>query len=197
MPRIFNHINLILIFIREVSGMVWRRKRRDRDWDDIFEEFFGREFEVFDEIVERIMRDFEEMFRRFEKEGEIRPIIRGFSIRIGPDGKPEIKEFGTKPEIREKGIEERKPLIDIIETDDEVQVIAEMPGVNKEDIDLNATEKSLEIKAEGENRRYHEVVELPCEVIPDSAKARYNNGVLEVIFKKKHPEKKGKKIKIE
>jgi len=177
--------------------MVWRRKRRDRDWDDIFEEFFGREFEVFDEIVERIMRDFEEMFRRFEKEGEIRPIIRGFSIRIGPDGKPEIKEFGTKPKIREKGIEERKPLIDIIETDDEVQVIAEMPGVNKEDIDLNATEKTLEIKAEGENKRYYEVVELPCEVIPDSAKARYNNGVLEVIFKKKHPEKKGKKIKIE
>jgi len=180
-----------------VVRMVWRRKRRDRDWDDIFEEFFGREFDIFDEIFERIMRDFEEMFRRFEKGGEIRPIIRGFSIRIGPDGKPEIKEFGTKPEIREKGIEERKPLIDIIETDDEVQVIAEMPGVNKEDIDLNATEKSLEIKAEGENRRYHELVELPCEVIPDSAKARYNNGVLEVIFKKKHPEKKGKKIKIE
>ena len=81
--------------------MVWRRKRRDRDWDDIFEEFFGREFDIFDEIFERIMRDFEEMFRRFEKEGEIRPIIRGFSIRIGPDGKPEIKEFGTKPEIRD------------------------------------------------------------------------------------------------
>ena len=60
MPRIFNHINLILIFIREVSGMVWRRKRRDRDWDDIFEEFFGREFDIFDEIFERIMRDFKE-----------------------------------------------------------------------------------------------------------------------------------------
>jgi len=178
--------------------MVWRRKRRERDWDDIFEEFFGREFDIFDDIFERMIRDLEEIMKRVEKgEGEIRPIIRGFSIRIGPDGKPEIKEFGTKPPISEEGIEERKPLIDVIETDDEVQVIAEMPGVNKDDIDLNATEKSLEIKAEGENRRYYEVVELPCEVIPDSAKARYNNGVLEVIFRKKHPEKKGKKIKIE
>ncbi len=177
--------------------VVWWRRRKERDWDDIFEDIFSREFEVFDEIFERMMRDIEEMLRMAEK-GEIKPIVRGFSIRIGPDGKPEIKEFGTKPEaLIKEGVEERRPLIDVIETDDEVQVIAEMPGVRKEDIDLNATERSLEIKAEGENRRYHEVVELPCEVIPDSAKARYNNGVLEVVFKKKHPEKKGKKIKVE
>jgi len=175
--------------------LVWWRRRKDREWDDFFEEFFGREFEVFDEIFERMMRDIEEMFRMAEK-GEIKPIVRGFSIRIGPDGKPEIKEFGTKQPIVE-GVEERRPLIDVIETDDEVQVIAEMPGVKKEDIDLNATEKTLEIRAEGENRRYHEIVELPCEVIPESAKARYNNGVLEVVFKKKYPEKKGKKIKVE
>ncbi len=177
--------------------MVWWRRRRERDWDDIFEDVFGREFEIFDELMERMMRDIEEMFRLAER-GEVKPIVRGFSIRIGPDGKPEIKEFGTKPEaLIKEGVEERKPLIDVIETDDEVQVIAEMPGVKKEDIDLNATERSLEIKAEGENRRYHEIVELPCEIVPESAKARYNNGVLEVVFKKKHPEKKGKKIKIE
>ncbi len=176
--------------------MVWWKRRRREEWEPF--DVFGREFDFIDEIFERMVRDIEEMFRRFERgEGEVRPIIRGFSIRIGPDGKPEIKEFGTKPEIREEGIEERKPLIDVIETDDEVQVIAEMPGVNKEDIELNATEKELEIKAESENRRYYERVELPCEVVPDSAKARYNNGVLEVVFKKKYPEKKGKKIKVE
>ncbi|RLI80430.1 Hsp20/alpha crystallin family protein, partial [Archaeoglobales archaeon] len=118
-------------------------------------------------------------------------------IRIGPDGKPEIKEFGTKFETlrSETGIEERKPLIDVMETDDEVQVIAEMPGVSKEDIDLNATEKTLEIKADGENRKYFETVELPVEVLPETAKARYNNGVLEVVMKKKHP-KAGEKKKI-
>ncbi|ADB57873.1 archaeal heat shock protein Hsp20 [Archaeoglobus profundus] len=176
--------------------MAWWRRRRREEWEPF--DIFGREFDFIDEIFERMVRDIEEMFRRFERgEGEMKPIIRGFSIRIGPDGKPEIKEFGTKPEISETGIEERKPLIDVIETDEEVQVIAEMPGVSKEDIELNATERELEIKAESENRRYYERVELPCEVIPDSAKARYNNGVLEVIFKKKYPEKKGKKIKVE
>jgi HSP20 family protein len=142
------------------------------------------------------MRDIEDIFRKAEM-GEIKPIVRGFSIRIGPDGKPEIREFGTKPTIRETGIEERKPLVDVIETDNEVQVIAEMPGVNKEDIELNATETSLEIRAEGESRKYYENVELPAEVEPESAKARYNNGVLEVVLRKKTPKKEGKRIKIE
>lgn len=176
--------------------MVWRKRKKDweEDWDP-FDEIFRR-FSAFDDVFERMMKDFEEIMRRAEK-GEIKPIIRGFSIRIGPDGKPEIREFGTK-EIREiRGIEERKPLVDVIETDDEVQVIAEMPGISKDDIELKATEKSLEIKAEGESRKYYEVVDLPAEVDPDSAKARYNNGVLEVILKKKYPKKGGKKIQVE
>ncbi|MET1125191.1 MAG: archaeal heat shock protein Hsp20 [Archaeoglobaceae archaeon] len=176
---------------------MWRRRRRWEDWDP-FEEFFERFsfFEDIDEMFRRMMRDFEEIMRMAER-GEIKPIVRGFSIRIGPDGKPEIREFGTQPRAEIKGIEERKPLVDVIETDDEVQVVAEMPGVNKEDIELNATETTLEIRAEGENRRYYEVVELPAEVDPDSARARYNNGVLEVILKKKHPKKTGKKIQVE
>ncbi|AAB89949.1 archaeal heat shock protein Hsp20 [Archaeoglobus fulgidus] len=174
--------------------MVWRRRRRDWDEEwDIFDEFFR--FGI-DDIFERMMRDIEEIFRKAES-GEIKPIVRGFSIRIGPDGKPEIREFGTKPTIKETGIEERRPLVDVIETDNEIQVIAEMPGVNKDDIELNATETTLEIRAEGENRKYYETVELPAEVDPDSAKARYNNGVLEVILKKKTPKTSGKKIKIE
>lgn len=176
--------------------MVWRKRRRDKDWDeewDIFSDFFR--FGI-DDVFERMMRDIENIFRKAEM-GEIKPIVRGFSIRIGPDGKPEIREFGTKPTIKEAGIEERKPLVDVIETDNEVQVIAEMPGVNKEDIELNADERSLEIKAEGENRKYYETVELPAEVVPDSAKARYNNGVLEVVLRKRTPKTSGKKIKIE
>uniref|UniRef100_A0A7J2TIJ6 Hsp20/alpha crystallin family protein n=1 Tax=Archaeoglobus fulgidus TaxID=2234 RepID=A0A7J2TIJ6_ARCFL len=173
--------------------MVWRKRRKDREEDE--EDFWDWDpFREFDEIFRRMMRDIESVFR-FGEWKESRPIIRGFSIRIGPDGRPEIREFGTKPLIKEMGIEERKPLVDVIETDNEIQVIAEMPGVKKEDIELKATERSLEIKAEGETRKYHEVVNLPAEVDPDSAKARYNNGVLEVILQKKAGS--GKKIKIE
>jgi HSP20 family protein len=171
--------------------MVWRRRKKEEDEEDFWD---WDPFKEFDEIFRRMMRDIENAFR-FGEMKESRPIIRGFSIRIGPDGRPEIREFGTKPLIKEMGVEERKPLVDVIETDNEIQVIAEMPGVKKEDIELKATERSLEIKAEGETRKYHEVVSLPADVDPDSAKARYNNGVLEVILQKKAGG--GKKIKIE
>ncbi len=171
--------------------MPWKRKKRDWDEEDWFEEFFRFPFEEFDEIFRKMIKELDEVFRSAElMEGK--PIVRGFSIKIGPDGKPEIREFGSKPSIREE-TEHRKPLVDVIETDDEIQVIAEMPGVNKEDIDLGASETKLEIRAEGESRKYHEVVELPDEIDPDSAKARYNNGVLEVILKKKRPMKESKK----
>ncbi|NHW89021.1 MAG: Hsp20/alpha crystallin family protein [Archaeoglobi archaeon] len=171
--------------------MVWRRRKKEEDEEDFWD---WDPFKEFDEIFRKMMRDIENAFR-FGEMKESRPIIRGFSIRIGPDGRPEIREFGTKPLIKEMGVEERKPLVDVIETDNEIQVIAEMPGVKKEDIELKATERSLEIKAEGETRKYHEVVSLPADVDPDSAKARYNNGVLEVILQKKAGS--GKKIKIE
>lgn len=174
--------------------MVWKRRRKDREEGDEEDFWDWDPFRDFDEIFRKMMRDIERAFR-FGEMGEVKPIVRGFSIRIGPDGKPEIREFGTKPLIKETGIEERKPLVDVIETDNEIQVIAEMPGVRKEDIELKATERSLEIRAEGENRKYHEVVNLPAEVDPDSAKAKYNNGVLEVILTKKAGG--GRRIKIE
>ncbi len=176
--------------------MPWRRRRRDWDDEDWFEDLFRFPFGEFDEIFKKMVKELDEVFRSAElMEG--RPVVRGFSIKIGPDGKPEIREFGSKPSIREE-TEHRKPLVDIIETDDEIQIIAEMPGVNKEDIDLTASETKLEIKAEGESRKYHEIVDLPDEVDPDSAKARYNNGVLEVILKKITSERESrKKIDIE
>lgn len=94
-------------------------------------------------------------------------------------------------------IKERKPLIDTFESDDEIHVIAEMPGIEKKDIRLNATKTTLEIEAETENRRYAEHVDIQDEVYPDSAKANYNNGVLEVTLKRAMQTEKGRPIKID
>jgi len=95
--------------------------------------------------------------------------------------------------------EERKPFIDVIKGDKDVSVIIEMPGVEKEDIDIRASETHVEIRAERGDRKYHERIEFDCEVIPDQVKATYNNGVLEIVFKRKKPEedKKLRKIEVE
>src|SRR5664280_2589342 len=81
-------------------------------------------------------------------------------------------------------LDTRKPLIDILETEDKVHVIAEIPGIEKENILLNATDLILDIETIDGNPKYSERVELPVKVDPQSAKATYKNGVLEVTFKR-------------
>jgi HSP20 family protein len=71
---------------------------------------------------------------------------------------------------------------DVHETDDEVRVVADLPGVTKEAIDLQCDGQTLTIDAAGGDREYHEQVRLPRRVDEHSASANYNNGILEVTF---------------
>jgi HSP20 family protein len=72
--------------------------------------------------------------------------------------------------------------IDVHETDEEVRVVADIPGVRKEDIDLRCDGDTLTLRANGEGREYEERVSLPTLVDEHSASATYNNGILEVTF---------------
>lgn len=72
--------------------------------------------------------------------------------------------------------------VDIHDTDDEVRVVADLPGVEKENIELECDGKTLTISARSEHREYDERVSLPRRVNEHTADATYNNGVLEVVF---------------
>ncbi|MEM1514729.1 MAG: archaeal heat shock protein Hsp20 [Candidatus Bathyarchaeia archaeon] len=182
---------------------------------------FSRFFEEIDEMfreMERIFgREFEELARKVPKDlvrertlpdgtrvREWGPFVYGYSITIGPDGKPEIREFGNvKPGISRFGRpsidirEEREPLVDIVSTNGEIKVIAELPGVEKEDIKLHGTETTLIINVDTPQRKYYKEVELPEKVDPKQAKSSYKNGVLEITLPKKREAPKGEPIKIE
>lgn len=100
----------------------------------------------------------------------------------------------------------REPYADIQETDDEVIVTAEMPGVDKSDINLRVSDGKLEISAEKKHEteekkrdfylaerscsKFYKVLTLPAKVLEDKAKATYKNGVLEVRLPKAETEKK-------
>lgn len=71
---------------------------------------------------------------------------------------------------------------DIYEEDDQLRVVADLPGVDKSDIDITCDGHIVHVVAAGERREYDERIQLPHRVDPDSASARYNNGVLEVIL---------------
>lgn len=74
--------------------------------------------------------------------------------------------------------------VDVQEYDDEIRVVADIPGVEKEDITLKCDGKALTLRAEGDRRSYDEHVSLPTAVDEHSASATYNNGVLEVVLEK-------------
>jgi HSP20 family protein len=90
----------------------------------------------------------------------------------------------------------REPVVDVIEEEKTIRVVVELPGMKKEEIQLNATENSLSLKAEGENRKYFRDVPLPVKVDTSSAKATYLNGILEVTLQKKRIESNEQAVKI-
>jgi len=178
-----------------------------------FDDFFGNMFnDEFERIQDRMRENMERMVReagKAGKEGGARvegPHVWGFSMRIGPDGKPVINQFGNVPprlKAREgqeaKAAEEmREPLVDVIEGKDETTVVAEVPGVEKKDIKLDASEYGLMIDVETKDRKYHKAISFKSPVKPETAKATYKNGVLEVRLDRKGPVKeKETRIKIE
>lgn len=197
-----------------------RRMRRSpffRNW------FFGDIDEMMRDIEEMMEREFREFTTRIPKDyvrerklpdgttvREWGPFVYGYSMTIGPDGKPRIREFGNvKPSLKPEAFgitrprldvkEEREPLVDVISTDGEVKVIAELPGVEKEDIKLHGTENTITLSVDTPQRKYFKDIELPAKVKIKEVKTTYKNGVLEVtlpkIVEKEKP--KGEPIKIE
>jgi HSP20 family protein len=187
--------------------------------------FFGFPdiFRGFDEMRRDMEREFENTFKNIETKapkdlvreyetpggGKVReygPFVYGYSMTIGPDGKPKVREFGNvKSPFSTRGFStrplissEREPLADVTTTDKDVKVVVEIPGVSKENIKINVYDNSVEVTTTGTERKYHEVVDIPPETDIETATSTYKNGILEIIFKKKDQSKpKGKQIKIE
>src|SRR5699024_3100909 len=74
--------------------------------------------------------------------------------------------------------------IDTYEDDDIVRVVADLPGIEKDAIDLTCDGRRLTIDAAGDRREFEERVDLPSPVDERSATASYNNGILEVVFER-------------
>ena len=181
--------------------------------------FFDYMFQGFDQMRKEMEREFENMqsnapkdlVREYEtQEGakvrEVGPIVYGYSMTIGPDGKPRVKEFGNvkSPMSWGRGLRspmissEREPLSDVSVTDKEVRVTVEIPGVSKDKIKVNSYQDKVEVTSEDPKRKYHEEITIPPEADIETVRSSYNNGILEIIFKKReYAKRKGKEIKIE
>ena len=91
------------------------------------------------------------------------------NIRRQPSGEPVIDET-------------REPLVDVHEEDDHVLVLAEIPGVSKENVELKLSADRLTIFAERGEVTYRKEVVLPEEFPEEQMAWECNNGILKIRF---------------
>lgn len=126
-------------------------------------------------------------------------------------GWPRRWRFGRMPELS-TALEERLPKLDVVDRDDEVLVRAEVPGVNKEDLEVSINgdlftikgktrhetkeEKGDYYRCEVSQGSFSRTVTLPAPVDEGKASAQLKDGMLEVSLPKIESSKK-RAIKIE
>ena len=165
-----------------------------------FDETFRDIDAFYKKLSEKMFRQMEEIDKaiqsgRLQGEWDVRPIekpgVRGYVAQ----GRFQLGEPLTVP--KQALDETREPLTDVFEDKEHVKLYIELPGVDKNDIQLNVTATQAEIKA----KNFYKTIDLPTRNIEfNKATANYKNGVLEVLIPKKKTvasEEKKKTIKIE
>jgi HSP20 family protein len=142
----------------------------------------------FDSIFEDFRRSFDELMRPFF------PLASNWSTQLGQETV-------------------RYPFIDVVDHGDYYSVIAELPGFNKELVDVRVNNSQLYLRAEKkaqteekqQNYLHHErvysaferTIAFPEEVVPSQVEGSMKDGVLELKIPKKEPRPEEKMTKIQ
>jgi HSP20 family protein len=146
-----------------------------------------------DRMVDMMEKEMEEAMKwMYEPSSTVfdHPFVYGFSVRVGPDGEPIVRTFGDKS-LTDRTI--REPVYDQIvdEEKGELRLVVELPGVEKEDIQLKSSQEDVTISAQSGERRYNAVMKLNIPVEPAKTTASFRNGILDVVFRTRGNANKG------
>lgn len=169
------------------------------DSDEIFGDFgFSGEF------MKTILKEFNEI-EKMIKSGKLKgkwdikqidePGRKGYVIqgRFWSDQPIEpfepFKPWRRRPmpkrpfEVPEATLKEvREPLTDVFDEDKALKIYVELPGEEKDHIQLNVTEGKVEVKA----KKFYKMIEVPTSKVDiEKASSKYKNGVLEVTIPRK------------
>ena len=180
---------------------------RDFGFDSEFIRSIQRQFAEFEEMIKSGKLQGKWDVKKIDEPGRKGYIIQGrfFSDQpiepfepfepLGPwRRRPVPRRLFKAP--KEALNEIREPLTDVFEDDKTVKIYVELPGEERDDIQLNVTEGRVEVKA----KKFYKGIEIPTENIDvEKTSSKYKNGVLEVTIQKKEKprEKDTRKIKIE
>jgi HSP20 family protein len=120
--------------------------------------------------------------------------------------------FGVPVQSGEQGRGMMMPHMDVSETENEVRICAELPGVSEKDVDVSLSDDVLTIRGEKKFERkddtenYHFVersygtfqrsLRLPYAVDPDQVQASFENGVLTVTLSKGKEQERSRRIQV-
>ena len=151
-------------------------------------------FGEYDRLLQRLARAFD----LESLEGAGGSVCYGYTLTVGPDGRPVVREYGNARPDTLPGTQGRQPPVDTIvdEKNGGVKLVAEMPGVEKGDIKIVAQDEHVEIKAERGDKKYRARVPLGDPVDRDSARASYKNGILEISFEAAPGAQTGKTVEV-
>ncbi len=164
------------------------------------------EGDEFDNLFQTMMRPFKGLDKIWndminsENAETFGPYYYGYSLTVGPDGKPVVKEYGNvQPGLLQKS-ETREPFVDVIVDNKEkvLKIVAEMPGVEKKDIKIEVVGRVVNLDANNGDKKYQTKIPIKQKVDEDSVKATYSNGILEVKFKLKEEDRpQGRTVQVE
>jgi HSP20 family protein len=165
-------------------------KRKDRTSHGRMEGGLGGILKGLGDLVEKL-GELAETGGQLSKTGEIHGPgkelkgIYGFTVKVGlGDERPTLEPFGNIRRDIKSGRTEvqevREPMVDVFEEEDHLMVLAELPGVGKEDVRIDAKDDVLTISAERGDKKYRKEVLLPRNVSPEKMQISCNNGILEI-----------------
>ncbi|MCF7985709.1 MAG: Hsp20 family protein [Thiohalocapsa sp.] len=114
--------------------------------------------------------------------------VYGFTVKVGlgeeGESKPRVEPFGNIRRDEETGAsvvqEVTEPMVDVFEEDTHVQVVAELPGIGENDVELELNGDVLSIQAAAGDKKYRKEVLLPRSFTPEGMEHKCRNGILEV-----------------
>jgi len=168
---------------------------------DIFDEIdrlFKEEVRKIRKMITELTRINPEDIKEFGKKGE--PIVFGFTYRWHSGmKKPEVKFFGNVRPQSPYGIKVDdvvSPVYDILDKDDHYEIVVEVAGARKDDINIEMRGRTIYITANTSYKKYRTSIQIPPDASTENVKAKVNYGVL-VINLPKIKTKGEKKIEVE
>ena len=165
-------------------------KKKERTSQGGMEGGLGGILKGLGDLVEKL-GELAESGQELSKTGEIRGSgkelkgIYGFTVKVGlGDEGPSLEPFGNiRRDInsgRTEVQEVREPMVDVFEEDEYLLVLAELPGIGKEDVRVEVKDDVLTISAERGDKKYRKEVLLPRNISKEKMQVSCNNGVLEI-----------------